>query len=145
MDSNLIRRIAFAAVAIPLAVGLTWLGGWPLAVLVSLIAVLGVREFYDLASRQQIEAFRGLGLTLAAFIPLAVQAFLVIPRARLFLIDWWPALGTVVVLALLAAALLSRAADRRPLTAMAVTAFGVIYAAALPAFLLTIRSSVWSS
>ena len=62
MDSNLVKRIAFAAVAIPLAVGLVWLGGWPLAALVALIAVLGMRELFDIAAKHtQLDALCSLG------------------------------------------------------------------------------------
>ena len=38
MDSNMVRRAAFAAVAIPLALGIVWLGGWALALTVFQVA-----------------------------------------------------------------------------------------------------------
>jgi phosphatidate cytidylyltransferase len=41
-------RIATAAVGIPLALLVIWVGGWPLAVVVALIAVLGIGEFMRL-------------------------------------------------------------------------------------------------
>ena len=47
--SNLLTRIAVALVAIPVALGLVWYGGLPLALLVMLAAVLGTRELFALA------------------------------------------------------------------------------------------------
>jgi hypothetical protein len=44
MDRNLAQRIGFAAVAIPLALGVVWYGGWLLVALVLVVAVLGTRE-----------------------------------------------------------------------------------------------------
>ena len=89
MDANLVRRIAFAAVAIPVAVGLVWLGGWPLAALVALIGVLGTRELFDIAAKQGILAFRGTGLAAAAIGPLLVYHVIADEPARvLFAANW---------------------------------------------------------
>ena len=148
MDSNMVRRVAFAAVAIPLALGVVWFGGWPLALVVSLVSALGTREFYDLAAKQGIDAARRLGITTAALCgPLALLAS---PRGPLggvksiaAFIDWWPYLGALWILGLLVWALARRAPTERPLEAVAVTAFGVLYAGALPAFLISIRHAVF--
>jgi len=70
MASNLAKRIAVAGVAIPLAVGVLWLGGWPLAAALAALGVLGTREVYDLARRQGIDALDRTGLVAAAAIPL---------------------------------------------------------------------------
>lgn len=51
MASNLTQRVAFAVVAIPVALGVVFLGGWPLVAVVSAAAVLGARELYDFARR----------------------------------------------------------------------------------------------
>ena len=59
MDNNLVRRILFAVVAIPLALLLVWAGGWPLAVLVSTIAVLGNVTFNALAGYALTRPFPG--------------------------------------------------------------------------------------
>ena len=47
MASNLTLRIAFAAVAIPLAVGVLWLGGWLLAAVLAVLGVLGTVQLKD--------------------------------------------------------------------------------------------------
>ena len=148
MDSNMVRRVAFAAVAIPVALGIVWFGGWPLALTVSLVSALGTREFYDLAHKNSIDAARRFGIASAALCgPLALLAS---PRGPLagvssiaVLIGWWPYLGALWILALLVWALARRAPTARPLEAVAVTAFGVLYTGALPAFLIAIRHSVF--
>jgi phosphatidate cytidylyltransferase len=148
MDSNMVRRVAFAAVAIPVALGIVWFGGWPLALTVSLVSALGTREFYDLALKNSIDAARRFGIASAALCgPLALLAS---PRGPLagvssiaVVIGWWPYLGALWILALLVWALARRAPTTRPLEAVAVTAFGVLYTGALPAFLIAIRHSVF--
>ena len=136
MDTNLVRRVAFAAIAIPLAFAVVWYGGWPLALLVAVVAVLGVHELFDLAARQQIRPLSGFGMITAALLPLltyfTISAAPVL-EGEAFL------LGALWVVALLSWTLWRRAPDERPLTAAAVTLLGVVYTAALPCFLLVIR------
>ncbi len=143
MDRNLVRRIAFAAVAIPMAILVVWVGGWPLALLVATIAVLGAGEVFDLARHQGIEALRPLGLGLAALIPLVGYLQLVNIAAADFLVDWSAYLVPLLVVILLTAALAARPATARPLGAIAVTGFGVAYAGVLPGFLVLIRHGAW--
>lgn len=136
MSRNLVQRIAFAVVAIPAVVGLLWWGGWPLAAILAVLGVLGAREVYDLARRQQIEPLSGIGLAAAAMIPLATY------WAKGSETRWAePALfvGAIWLLAVLALAMRLRGPDRRPLPAVAITVFGALYASALPSFLIPIR------
>jgi phosphatidate cytidylyltransferase len=135
MSRNLAQRIAFAVVAIPLAVGVVWWGGWPLAGVLALVGVLGAREVYGLARRQGIDAVDGMGLAAAAVIPLATYwvkgsetrwAEPTIYAAALWL------LGLLV-------AAMRRGPERRPLAGVSVTVFGALYASALPSFVIAIR------
>ena len=139
MDNNLVRRILFALVAIPVALLVVWVGGWPLALLVATIAVLGSGELFDLSATQGIAAFRLTGMTAAALGPLLVHAAITRDDARLWLSHGWMYLGAGFVLLLLGQALRTRAPTARPLEAVAVTLFAVTYASLLPAFLLGIR------
>lgn len=143
MDANLIRRIAFAAVAIPMAVFLVWLGGWPLVALVALVAALGTRELFDIAAKQGNLAFREAGL--AAAVAGAVLVYLVMtdPGTAQAVADRWTFMAAAMVLLLLGLALRSRGPDAQPLGAIAVTCFGVVYAGLLPTFLLAIRHGAW--
>lgn len=148
MDANMTRRVAFAAVAIPLALGIVWYGGWPLAAIVSLVSGLGTREFFDLARKQGIEAARRVGITTAALLaPLVLIGTARGPMSDVasfrVLLGWWPYLGALWILGLLVWALVRRGPDAKPLEAVAVTTFGVLYAGALPTFLLAIRHGVF--
>jgi phosphatidate cytidylyltransferase len=129
MASNLTQRVAVAGVAIPLAVGVVWLGGWPLAAVLAVLGVLGTREIYDLARRQGIDALDRTGWLAAAAIPL---------------LAYWakgPAvyLGALWLMAALVVATVRRGPAGRPLGAVSVTLFGCLYASALLAFLIPIR------
>jgi phosphatidate cytidylyltransferase len=136
MASNLAQRIAVSAVAIPSAVGLLWLGGWPLAAALATLGVLGAREVYDLARRQGIDALDRTGVLAAAGIPLAAY------WAKGSELHWAePALyaGALWIMAALVVATLRRGPSRRPLASVAVTLFGCLYASGLLAFLIAIR------
>jgi phosphatidate cytidylyltransferase len=139
MASNLVRRIAVAAIAIPLAVGVIWLGGWPLAAALAALGVLGTREIYDLARRQGIDALDRTGWLAAAAIPLLAY------WAKGSETHWAePALylGALWVMATLVVAMVRRGPSGRPLAVVSVTLFGCLYASALLAFLIPIRHGV---
>ncbi|HEX5820037.1 MAG TPA: phosphatidate cytidylyltransferase [Gemmatimonadales bacterium] len=138
-DRNMVQRVAFAVVAIPLALLLVWLGGWPLAVLVAVVGVLGVKELYAIAAKLDVHPATTLGLaTTAALAPLTLGTILGASWAT-GVAAAWPYIGAIWMLVLLTWTLATRAPTAKPLGAAAVTLFGVLYAGALPAFLLTIR------
>ncbi len=139
MDQNLVRRVGFAAVAIPVALGVVWLGGWPLVALVSVVGVLGVRELLDFAGRQEIRPARGLALGTAALLPPVAYAALTNPGMAARIAAWWPSAVAIWLLALLTWLLMARGPAERPLGSAAITTFAVLYAGALPAFLLMLR------
>ncbi|MES2305994.1 MAG: phosphatidate cytidylyltransferase [Gemmatimonadota bacterium] len=139
MDNNLVRRILFAVVAIPLALLLVWAGGWPLALLVATIAILGTRELFDIAEKKGIRPLRVTGLLLAAAGPLLVHAATTRPETGLWLSHHWTYIGAGVMLLLLAVALRGRGPTDAPLGAVAVTLFAVAYTGLLPSFLIGIR------
>src|SRR5438045_3398592 len=72
MTPNMVRRVAFAAVAIPAVIAIAWLGSWALAALLAAAGALGAREVYDLARKQGIEPLGRLGMLGAAGVPVAV-------------------------------------------------------------------------
>ena len=139
MDANLARRLTVAAVAIPAALLIAWYGSWPLVVVVAAVGALGVRELFEFAERQQIRPSRPFGLATAAlFAPLA-YAVTVAPDVRAIVGRTWPFAAALWLVALLTWALAARRPTDRPLTAVAVTLFAPLYAAALLAFLVPIR------
>jgi phosphatidate cytidylyltransferase len=133
---NLVRRISFAIVAIPAALGVVWLGGWVLAGLVAAIAALGFRELDSFARRQELDPLTRTGIASAALLPLAVFYALTVEPVLADDAFYWCALW---LLAVLLVALVRRSPAQRPMEAVAVTVFGVAYTAGLPAFLLAIR------
>ncbi|HET7042118.1 MAG TPA: phosphatidate cytidylyltransferase [Gemmatimonadales bacterium] len=136
MGANMLRRVAVAVVAIPAALALIWLGGWWLTGLVALVALLGTREVYRFARQKGTRPFGGIGLPVAALVPVA--AWMVLGPAA---VDAVPYLffAPLGLLALLIVALATRTPDQHPMASVAITWFGVAYAAVLPTFLLVIR------
>ncbi len=133
---NLVQRIVVAAIAIPLVVGIIWLGGWPLAATLALLGVLGAREIYDFARRQGIEPLERTGWLAAAAIPLLAY------WAKGSELHWAePAiyLGAMWLLVALVIAMARRGPGGRPLTSVSITMFGCLYASGLLSFLIAIR------
>lgn len=135
-SQNLVQRIIVAVIAIPLVAGMIWLGGWVLAGGVAVLGVLGTREVYDFARRQGIEPLERTGWLAAAAIPLF--AF----WAKGSELHWAePALylGAIWLMGVMTIAMRRRGPAGRPLTAIAVTAFGALYASGLLSFIIAIR------
>jgi phosphatidate cytidylyltransferase len=142
MDPNLAQRIGFAAVAIPLALGVVWYGGWLLVALVALIAVLGTRELYGLFQRAGSRAIDAAGLVAAAVLPPTV--YLAVARDNAAVAAAWPFAVALWVMLVMTAALATRQPTERPLETVATTVFGVCYTGALPAFLIGLRHAEYA-
>ncbi|NOT09978.1 MAG: phosphatidate cytidylyltransferase [Gemmatimonadales bacterium] len=146
--SNNVQRVLVAAVGIPLALGVVWYGGLPLALLVSLVGFLGTRELFDIAERTGVRPMRTLGLFLAVLAPLATWMLAYAPTGDVrpppipvWFFSQWPLILTAAPIVVLAAALWRRSPTERPLAATAVTLFGPLYCSVLPATLLVLRYS----
>jgi phosphatidate cytidylyltransferase len=128
VSSELTKRIAFGVVAAPIAIAIVVYGGAPLAALLAVTAALGAWEFFRLARATGQEPLADLGIALAGLIPLGVHArFLGLydPNAR-------HAVGVssmlvLATIALLGMAIWLRGVQGRPLSAVSITLFGVIY------------------
>jgi len=145
MDSNMVRRVSFAVVAIPLLVGIVWFGEWPLAVLLMLASVLGARELFDLAERHAVVPLRYLGLALSAAVPGFMMLLLEQAPARILFTDQWGYLILLAVLLVVGAAVFTRTVEQRPLASVAVTLLAPLYAAMLPSVAMLIRHAQWGS
>jgi phosphatidate cytidylyltransferase len=139
MDGNLVRRIGFAVVAIPLALIIVWYGGPPLVLLLVVAGALGAHELFELASREGIRGLRWFGLiSIGVLAPLAYAA-LVSPTVRTTVDRNWPYGMAIWLLVLLTWVLAARAPGERPMSVSGVTLLAVAYAGVLPAFVLAIR------
>jgi phosphatidate cytidylyltransferase len=138
-DGNLIRRVLFAVIAIPLALALVWYGGIPLAIVLAIAAVLGARELFDLAARQGVQPLRPLGLATAAALAPIVYGAMISAEIRQWIAGAWPYVAALWLIVLLTWVLAARAPTDRPLSVAGVTLLAVAYAGALPVFLLAIR------
>ncbi|HEX2610383.1 MAG TPA: phosphatidate cytidylyltransferase [Gemmatimonadales bacterium] len=138
-DGNLIRRVLFAVIAIPLALALVWYGGIPLAIVLAIAAVLGARELFDLAARQGVQPLRPLGLATAAALAPIVYGAMISVEMRQWITGAWPYVAALWLIVLLTWVLAARAPTDRPLSVAGVTLLAVAYAGALPVFLLAIR------
>jgi phosphatidate cytidylyltransferase len=139
MAANFGRRIGFAAVAIPAALGLVYLGGWVLAALVAVVGVLGVKELLGFVPSRGVGPMAWPAFLSAALIAPLVYSALAMTAAGAFWAAWWPYAGALWLVVLLVWVLAARPPDKQPLEAAATTVFAVLYAAALPAFILVLR------
>ncbi len=142
MASNLTQRVAFAAIAIPIALGVVYVGGWPLVGVVSLAAALGARELFDFARRQGVQPLGRTGLFSAALLPALTYLHL---SGIADLATWGWFLGGLWVVAVLTVALFRRAPGERPFAATAATLFGALYPGALASFLIPIRHGAYGT
>lgn len=121
---ELIKRLTVAALGIPLALGLLYVGGWPLAVTLALIAALAVREFYRLGQSMGIKPFYWVGLGATVVLVLlagahrSYEAFA--PEALTLFLGLFFFCAT--------ASVWLRWPDGRPLFSVPLTMAGVVYA-----------------
>lgn len=131
-----LKRLGFAAVAIPVALGLVWYGGWPLALLLSAAAVLATRELFVFAQMQQIRPLARTAMVSGALLPLLTYAGIGYLPTLSYDLPFWCVAWLLLVLIILLA---RRHPDERPLASIAITIFAVLYTAVLPSFLIGIR------
>jgi len=136
MAGDLARRVSFSVVALPAAVALIYLGGWPLAALLAVAGVLGAREVYDFGARLGVDPLRRSGMLAACVAPLATYWA---KGSEVHLAE--PALyvGAVWLVAVVWLASWRRGPGGKPLAAVGITVFGALYAGGLPAFALVLR------
>jgi len=135
-SGELAKRVAVAAVGIPLAIFLLYLGGWPLGVVLAAIAAVGAAEFYGLAAARGVRAFRVTGSLLSAL--LVVLA--VVYEAPAAAAASQSAAVLTAALALGLASLRLRGVDGAPLAACAITLFGAVFVGGTLSFAIYLRN-----
>jgi phosphatidate cytidylyltransferase len=126
--SELATRVVSALVLAPVALGVIYLGGLPLATFLAVIGVGCAWEFFRLARATGVEPLDPLGMPLAGAIPLAVYAATVgVYRTSL-------SVPAVALLVILGAVIWARGTAGRPLGSAAATVLGVLYSGGLLSF-----------
>jgi phosphatidate cytidylyltransferase len=122
MAGELTKRVAVAAVGIPIAVFVLYLGGWALAALLAIIAGIGASEFIRIAKQREV-----VPITLATIG--GAIAFVVIAALRpspLQASPWFWLLLTLLLLVAMSGVIWTRGVEGRPLASAAATLLGVL-------------------
>lgn len=130
--TELAKRVIVSLVAVPLAVGAAYLGGAALSALLGIIAAIAAWELFRIARAGGVDPLP-IGIALAAAVPLVVQAH----HQRVFTMTL--SVGAVIVVALLGLAIWTRGVQGRPLAAVAITVFGVLYTGGMLSFAYGLR------
>ena len=135
MASELTKRVAVAAVGIPIALVIIYIGGWALAALLAVIAAMGAAEFYRLAHQRGVQPFTVIGALLAACC--VIIAALTADAAEAGAWSWRIFIASALVVATLA--IFRRGVAGAPLAVTAVTVFGAFFVGGTLAFALSLR------
>jgi phosphatidate cytidylyltransferase len=136
--SNLGRRIVVAGIGLPVVSVILYAGDLPLALFLATVAAVGASELFRLARTQGVVPFETIGVVLAAAMPMVVHL------VKLGWIDAPLAAAGVLFVALVGIAVPGRAPDQKPLEAVAVTVFGVLYCGGTVAFGYALRHHRWA-
>jgi phosphatidate cytidylyltransferase len=127
------RRVIVALIGAPLAIGVIWIGGAPLATMLGALAGVGAWEFYRIAREGGSTPLTVIGVILAALIPIGVHGtvlgVLLVP-----LYAW-----VLAVVAVLGAAIWLRGVEGKPLGAASTTVYGALYTGATLSFAYVLR------
>ena len=119
--SELGRRVVVALIGAPIAIAVIWIGDAALATFAASLAALSAWEFFKLAREAGHAPLPGVGIVLAALIPLLVHAhYLGVWRLS-------ASMATLLMLGIVVLAIWARGVDGGPIGAISTTAFGVLY------------------
>ena len=135
ISPELRARLLVAACGIPIALAAVYLGGWALAVMLSAVAALAAREFYNLSSDPGGRPFRWLGIPTSVLLVLLAAVETDFRRWS----DHALALLLLLGLASFAAAVFDKRVQRA-LLASAATVSGALYTGGTLSFGIFIRS-----
>jgi phosphatidate cytidylyltransferase len=120
--SELTRRVLFAVIAAPASIAIIYFGDWALAIVLSVLAALAAWELFRMARETGALPLEPAGIGLAALLPIAVHA------QRLGIYTLSNTAIVTMVLLLFASTIWLRGPAGKPLSSVAITAFGVLYA-----------------
>ncbi len=117
-----------ALIGAPLAIGIIWIGGAPLATMLGALSAVAAWEFYRIAHAGGSTPLAAIGVVLAACIPIGVHGQL-LGVLTIPLYAW-----VLCVVAVLGLAIWMRGVDGKPLGAASTTVFGALYTGATLSF-----------
>ena len=120
--SELTRRIIFAVIAAPASIALIYVGDWALAIVLSVLAGLAAWEFFRIARETGALPLEPAGIALAALLPIAVHG----QRLGVYTLSLTAIVAMILVL--FSSSIWLRGPMGKPLSSVAITAFGVLYA-----------------
>jgi phosphatidate cytidylyltransferase len=120
--SELTRRILFAVIAAPASIAIVYFGDWALAILLSVLAGFAAWEVFRFARESGAFPLEPAGIALAALVPIAIHA------QRLGVYTLTLTAIVAMILVLFASTIWLRGPAGKPLSSVAITAFGVLYA-----------------
>lgn len=129
------RRLAVAAVGIPLTLVVIFLGGWVLAGVMGVVAALMAREFYRIGRARDVDAFTWIGIPASGALVLMGGAHSSFSHAA----PWAMALLMSTLLLSFAAAVWLRGSDGRPMAAVGTTVAGTLYGGGALSFAVFLR------
>ncbi len=131
--TELARRAVVALIGAPIALGIIWVGGAPLATLAGALSGIAAWEYYRIAREGGTAPMSVVGIVLSAMIPLAVHA----QQLGVFavpLVVW-----ILVPLFVLALSIWTRGVSGKPLGAVATTIFGALYTGGTLSYIYALR------
>jgi phosphatidate cytidylyltransferase len=134
--SDLGSRLGVAAVGIPVALGLIWVGGWPFALFLAVLSAVGVSESYGLARARGRRPFVWIGVPGAILLVLSAQ----LAGGFTLWVPWAWTIVMVAALGALIAALFWRGPEGDPLLAVGTTVLGLVYVGATLPFAVHLRA-----
>jgi phosphatidate cytidylyltransferase len=120
--SELTRRIIFAVIAAPASIAVIYFGDWALATVLSILAALAAWELFRIARETGALPLEPGGIALAALLPVAVHG----QRLGVYTLSLHAIIAMILVL--FASVIWLRGPSGKPLSAVAITVFGVTYA-----------------
>ncbi len=120
--SELTRRIIFAVIAAPASIAIVYFGDWALAILLSVLSALAAWELFRIARETGAFPLEPAGIALAALLPIAIHA----QRRGVYTLTLTAIVAMILVL--FASTIWLRGPSGKPLSSVAITAFGVLYA-----------------
>jgi phosphatidate cytidylyltransferase len=137
MSSNLTSRILVAAVAIPAALVVVYIGAWALSTALAMLCVAGSREMYRLSEAGGTKPLASVGYVGAAAAPFAV--FVTSPGG----LEYDPIHlllgGSVWLMLVMLTAARTRSREERPLACASATVYGALYAGGMLSLIVLLR------